>query len=381
MSWITVGVAVGGYILNSQAASNAADAQSSAARRAQEQASGQYNQTREDQRPWREAGGGALQMLTRGMGIHEPARQVAAPAPARAAAAPAPASAQPVANNPNALWKQDDISQRLANHYMSIGRADLAAPYMPAQSTVAPAPAAAPTASPAGGSAGLTNSVASTVSGIMQKPGAVAASPAPGMASIMPLVGEAMTGSGNSQMVNTQVMNPGDPGYDDYRGGDMAEGDFNRDFTMADYEADPGYAFRLAQGEKALQRSAAARGGMLGGGALKSLARYSQGVASEEYGNAYNRFNSDRDRRFNRLSTIAGIGQTASGQLQQAGQNYSSAYGAAQSDIGNAQSAGIVGQNNALTGAIGNVANNWMQRQEMNKTPSLSNSGQRTYAT
>jgi hypothetical protein len=46
-------------------------------------------------------------------------------------------------------------------------------------------------------------------------------------------------------------------------GGDASAGDygrFGRDFSMADYEADPGYAFRLAEGNKALERSAAARG-------------------------------------------------------------------------------------------------------------------------
>ena len=51
-------------------------------------------------------------------------------------------------------------------------------------------------------------------------------------------------------------------------GGDTAAGDYGRygrDFAMSDYEADPGYAFRLAEGNKALERSAAARGMVMSG--------------------------------------------------------------------------------------------------------------------
>jgi hypothetical protein len=90
--------------------------------------------------------------------------------------------------------------------------------------------------------------------------------------------------------------------------GQMGSADFQRDFTANDFQADPGYAFRMAEGQKALERSAAARGGLMGGGFAKGLAKYSQGVASDEFQNAYNRFNSDRDRRFGRLGQIAGMG-------------------------------------------------------------------------
>src|SRR3990167_9690943 len=51
------------------------------------------------------------------------------------------------------------------------------------------------------------------------------------------------------------------------------------------FEQDPGYQFRLQQGEQALGRSAAARGGRLGGAQLKALADYGQGMASQEFGN------------------------------------------------------------------------------------------------
>lgn len=124
-------------------------------------------------------------------------------------------------------------------------------------------------------------------------------------------------------------------------------GDYTRDFTMADFNADPGYAFRLAEGQKAIERSAAAKGGLNSGATLKSLAKYGQNTASEEYANAYNRFNNDRTTRFNRLSSLAGIGQTANSGIANAGQNYANNVSANQIGVGNAQAAAsVVGGNN-----------------------------------
>ena len=73
-------------------------------------------------------------------------------------------------------------------------------------------------------------------------------------------------------------------------------GDLSRTFTMDDFQKDPGYQFRMDEGTKALERSAAARGGLSSGSTLKALTRYGQDYASNEYQNAYNRFNADRDR-------------------------------------------------------------------------------------
>ncbi len=128
--------------------------------------------------------------------------------------------------------------------------------------------------------------------------------------------------------------------------GGLANQDFQRDFTMADFQADPGFAFRMAEGQKAIERSAAARGGLGSGSTLKELTKYSQGVASDEFNNVYNRFNADRDRRFNRLASLAGIGQTANAANQQAGQSYANAYGENVTGAANAQAASAVAQAN-----------------------------------
>lgn len=104
-------------------------------------------------------------------------------------------------------------------------------------------------------------------------------------------------------------------------------GSLMRPFSMADYQADPGYAFRLSEGLKALDRSAAARGGLLSGATLKGAQRYGQDMASQEYQNAYNRYQSNQTNQFNRLASMAGLGQTANQALQQAGTNYAGSVG------------------------------------------------------
>lgn len=85
---------------------------------------------------------------------------------------------------------------------------------------------------------------------------------------------------------------------------------------------DPSYQFRLTEGMKALERSAAARGGLNSGGALKKLTRYSQDVASTEYQAAFDRFIREREGRASTLAALAGFGQNAVGQRISAGQNY-----------------------------------------------------------
>lgn len=148
--------------------------------------------------------------------------------------------------------------------------------------------------------------------------------------------------------------------------GGLQNSDFQRDFTMSDFVADPGYNFRMNEGLKAIQASASARGGG-GGGTLKSLMNYGQNMASQEYSNAYNRFNEDRTRRFNRLSSLAGIGQTANSQVANAGQNYANQASSNILGAGNAQAAGYVGQANAINNGMGQGMNTWMQYQMMNK--------------
>jgi len=119
------------------------------------------------------------------------------------------------------------------------------------------------------------------------------------------------------------------PGEDDPEFGSLM-----RDFGLEDFETDPGFEFRLAEGTKALERSAAARGQSFSGGTLKALTRYSQGVASDEFGRAYNRFQENRATRYNFLAGLSGTGQTTAAQLGDIGARTSS-------DIARTQIGGI----------------------------------------
>lgn len=143
-------------------------------------------------------------------------------------------------------------------------------------------------------------------------------------------------------------------------------GDFNRDFTLADFRQDPGYQFRMQQGQQALERSAAARGGALGGATLKAISRYGQDYGSQEYSNAYNRFNNDRTTRFNRLATVAGIGQTANNTTAQLGAQTAANIGQNTLAAGNAAAAGQVGAANAWTNTAQTLGNYYMQNQWLN---------------
>jgi hypothetical protein len=191
-------------------------------------------------------------------------------------------------------------------------------------------------------------------------------------------------------------------------------------FRAEDMQTDPGYGFRLSEGLKALERSAAARGGLLSGGTGKALTRYGQEAASQEFGNAFARaltgyglerereadqygraltgyglerereadqygraltgYGLEREREaeeYNRLAGMAGVGGTTAQQINAAGQNFASQSGqnllaggqaAAQGMLGaaGARASGYIGGANALTGALGAYLNYNQSQQMMN---------------
>lgn len=104
--------------------------------------------------------------------------------------------------------------------------------------------------------------------------------------------------------------------------GALANPEFQAQITQSDIQMDPGFEFRMKEGQKALERSAAARGGLGSGGTLKALTRYAQGVASDEYQRAFERFRTDRNDRFQRMTNLAGIGLRATESGIAAGENY-----------------------------------------------------------
>jgi len=125
-------------------------------------------------------------------------------------------------------------------------------------------------------------------------------------------------------------------------------------FGMGQFQQDPGYAFRLSEGQKALDRQAAARGGLISGSALKAAQRYGQEMGSQEYTNAFNRYQTERNAQLNPLQSLAGVGQTTANQLGAAGQNYASNVGNALinqgANAGNARMASANAYGSALSG-------------------------------
>jgi hypothetical protein len=128
-------------------------------------------------------------------------------------------------------------------------------------------------------------------------------------------------------------------------------------FGTSQFQADPGYAFRLSEGQKALERSAAARGGLLSGGTGKRIAAYGQEAASQEYNNAFNRYQTERAAKLAPYQSLINTGQaSAAGQANAAG-NYGVQAGQGLTNIGGAQAAGTMGGANALASGLGQYLN------------------------
>jgi hypothetical protein len=123
----------------------------------------------------------------------------------------------------------------------------------------------------------------------------------------------------------------------------------------------------MSEGLKALDRTAASRGGMLSGAALRGATRYGQDMASQEYTNAFNRYQTNRANQLNPLQSLMGAGQTAAGNVAGAGQNYATNAGQNYMNAGNARASGYVGSANAWSNAIGNAYNQYNQNQLMDR--------------
>ena len=134
-------------------------------------------------------------------------------------------------------------------------------------------------------------------------------------------------------------------------------GKYATPFSQTNWMQDPGYAFRLSEGQKALERSTAARAGLQSGAALKAAARYGQQAASDEYQNAFNRYYNERNQMLNPLQSLAGVGQTSANTLGSAGQNYAGA--ANQLAMTNAANQGnlALGMGNIRASQYGNYGN------------------------
>lgn len=134
-------------------------------------------------------------------------------------------------------------------------------------------------------------------------------------------------------------------------------GSLAQPFGTQQFEQDPGYAFRQSEGMKALERSAAARGGLLSGSTMKGIQRFGQDLASQEYQNAFNRYQVERANKLNPLQSLMGSGQSSANVLTGAAGNLGQGLSQSALQAGQARASGYIGTSNALNQAIGGIAN------------------------
>ena len=132
-----------------------------------------------------------------------------------------------------------------------------------------------------------------------------------------------------------------------------------KNFSAADYQADPGYAFRLKEGLNLLQSNARARGGAVSGATMKGAINYAGDAASQEYQNAFNRYQAGRATQgqeygnaFNRFQTNRTNMLQPLGSLLASGQNAASNQGAAAGAYGSSGANLMTGAGQAMAGGI-----------------------------
>ena len=183
--------------------------------------------------------------------------------------------------------------------------------------------------------------------------------------------GRPVNGSANSGASIPQYNYAVDPNNPEF-------GSAAKAFGMDQFNADPGYAFRMSEGMKAIERSAAARGGLLSGSTLKGITRFGQDTASNEYTNAFNRYQTERQARLNPLQSLMGMGQTSSNALTGAAGSLGQGIGQAYAAQGAARASGYNNSASALNSAIGGISgatNNYMMYNMMRPSSASATGG------
>lgn len=139
--------------------------------------------------------------------------------------------------------------------------------------------------------------------------------------------------------------------------------------VMDEVAATPGYQFRLSEGIKAAERSAASRGLLKSGASMKAIQRYGEGLAASEY-----------DTYANRLAALAGVGQVATNATSAAGQGAAGAIANTQMAAGNAQASSYANTGAAISGAVGQVGQYFANQAGRNSIQVNPNSIPSTYS-
>lgn len=154
-------------------------------------------------------------------------------------------------------------------------------------------------------------------------------------------------------------------------------GYLTKEFTNLDlnkYLA-PNYGFQLEQGQGATRNLLNASGGLIGGNALRGLEDYTQNFAQNAYGDAFNKFQTQRGNIYNTLAGIAGIGQTSTNQSNVNAANYGTNVANLGIGAANASASGTIGAANALSGGLQNAGNMFMFNRMFGGNTSLGSIG------
>ena len=400
-----------GAALGSHAATSAANTQSTAALQAaqlQYQASQaalaetarQFNIGQQNQAPWLQAGQGALASMSSLLGIN-PANYPAAGGSTVGATNTGAAATPATTYQPGQFYSSSGQQVALPNLQNFLSSANLDPSVLSDPGTLAQLQQYIGTQTPSGviysvdANGQWTSLNAQTgVQTQVAAPSFTTATPAATGATATPAAGTGANGTTFGSFtqdiplnlpaaLNLQAFNP----------------------TQEDIQIDPGYAWRLQQGQQAIERSAAARGNYLSGGTARALEDYAQGQASQEYQNAYTRaqgqyttginaqtqnyaagvdtalqnFNATRVNRgdlWSRLSGLSGTGQNSATTLGNLGSSYAANVANnltnTATNVGNlttsaaaSQAAGQVASTNAWTNALSQLVNQLNSQQTL----------------
>jgi hypothetical protein len=148
--------------------------------------------------------------------------------------------------------------------------------------------------------------------------------------------------------------------------GNMVKGSGKAD--LSGFATSPDFQFNLQQGQQAIDRSAAARGGLLSGAAVKAGTQYASGLADQEYGNYVNR-----------LLATAGQGQTATNATQVAGTNAANNIGTAYTNAGNARASAYEQNGQTISNTANGLASNYLLYKYLNPAPAPATAGSYNY--
>jgi hypothetical protein len=361
--------AIGGALISSNASSKASDTQANAANNATDLQQKIYQQGRADLLPWQQAGGASLRELMWEMGLDPnsasgfPGGAAGQPGAAPGGQPGAPGSPTPMpviggGGDPSGLHA---VGASLGVPAGSVGTGTDTIRHL-----------SGGLGSIFGGGFNIGNILTGDVPGGVGLRDIAAGNLLPSTTFGPPSPGAI---SGVSMPSNSSpVPNPitsGSAATSPFVGDPNTRGQLVRPFDLNSFQADPGYQFRLQQGQKAIDAGAAARGNFMSPSTLQELGQFSQESASNEFNNAYNRYNQNLSNIYSRLTGLSGSGENAAGRIAGLGAGFGSQAGENIIGAGNAQAAGQIGQANALNQGIGNFMNfdilsRLMQQQQQN---------------